>query len=239
MVRRCAKRVSRRHALSRRALQRMSRATGQISGRRLRCGCDDSACEYTRVRDSFTLKVLRELPSSYTTPLQQPSIASLIPCVRERTARRCPPCPRDPWVILADIAVGRDCRVRGVDCFAHRRYVVSFADFFFTCRPGATAPIGGIAPIAGNVMLSRAMSSLMGTTNLVDVRMAVSDIPPRATVTLAREMAARSPSRLTSRSNPESRSPICSAAKETASCTTRRPTGRSRSARSIGLRTFQ
>jgi hypothetical protein len=151
------------------------------------CGCDDSACEYTRIRDSFTLKVLRELPSSYTTPMQQPSIASLIPCMRERTARRCPPCPRDPWVILADIAVGRDCRVRGVDCFAHRRYVASFADFFFTCRPGATAPVGGIAPIAGNVMLSRAMSALMGTTNLVDVRMAVSDIPPRATVTLSRE----------------------------------------------------
>jgi hypothetical protein len=36
-------------------------------------------------------------------------------------------------VILADLTVDNKCNVTKIDCFAHRRYVVSFADYFETC----------------------------------------------------------------------------------------------------------
>ena len=45
-----------------------------------------------------------------------------------QTARACPPCPTDPWVIVADVSVDAQCNVRGVNCFTHRRYVMSFAE---------------------------------------------------------------------------------------------------------------
>ncbi|HEV7705366.1 MAG TPA: hypothetical protein VGO46_13785 [Gemmatimonadaceae bacterium] len=101
------------------------------------CGCDDAACEYSRIRDGYAFKVLRELPDSYANPFVQPPLTVLEPCGKANPkGRACPPCPDNPWVILADISITADCTVRAVDCFAHRRYVVSFADFFFTCQKG-------------------------------------------------------------------------------------------------------
>jgi hypothetical protein len=153
------------------------------------CGCDESGCEYSRIRDSFAIKLLRELPKSYTTPMKQPPMTALVPC-RDRTARACPPCPTDPWVILADITVGRDCRVRNVDCFPHRRYVVSFANYFFTCPPAAGAATGVLAgvgnTVSANFDLARTMSRLSGSTDLVDLRAAMTNTAPRATVALSR-----------------------------------------------------
>lgn len=99
------------------------------------CGCDDAACEYSRIRDGYAFTLLHELPSSYPNPFTQPPITLLEPCREARPrARQCPPCPDDPWVILADIGLDARCTVQAVDCFAHRRYVVSFADFYLTCR---------------------------------------------------------------------------------------------------------
>jgi hypothetical protein len=37
-------------------------------------------------------------------------------------------------VILADFTLSADGTVATLDCFAHRRYVVSFADYFFVCK---------------------------------------------------------------------------------------------------------
>jgi hypothetical protein len=149
------------------------------------CGCDDeSQCEYSRTRDSFSLRVLRDLPTTYATPMPQPTVAALIPC-RNRVARRCTPCPEEPWVILADIAVGRDCRVRSVDCFAHRRYVVSFADFYLTCR-GQTSIPTGVTSVRPELEMVRAVSPILGTSHLVDVRSALGAESPRASVGMRR-----------------------------------------------------
>ena len=148
------------------------------------CGCDDDGCEYSRIRDSFAIKILRELPSSYSDPFRQPPVGVLIPCEGGR-ARTCPPCPAEPWVILADITVGPDCQVRAINCFAHRRNVVSFANFFFVCppRPGSTVPVG-ITRVPG---LSATLARLSGGSELVDLRGAFSAEAPRATVMLRRE----------------------------------------------------
>ena len=148
------------------------------------CGCDDDGCEYSRIRDSFAIKLLRELPSSYTDPFRQPPVSVLIPCAGNR-ARTCPPCPAEPWVILADITVGPDCQVRAINCFAHRRNVVSFASFFFVCPPGrgSTVPVG-ITRAPG---LSEMLARVSGGSELVDLRSAFSAEGPRATVMLRRE----------------------------------------------------
>jgi outer membrane protein OmpA-like peptidoglycan-associated protein len=62
------------------------------------CGCDETGCEYSRVRDSFELKVLWTLPKSHTRePIQ--STGGVPPC---------PSCADDPWVILATITLPKD-----------------------------------------------------------------------------------------------------------------------------------
>ena len=95
------------------------------------CGCSEPGCEYSRIRDSFSLKLLSELPESYR-DMRMPNVTNLFRC---SDGRPCPPCPEEPWVILADLTIGADGSVEVIDCYAHRRYVVSFAGFYFMCRP--------------------------------------------------------------------------------------------------------
>lgn len=78
------------------------------------CGCDENGCEYSRVRDSFEIKVLWELPASHTaaaaddakwcellrnTPAEELSRRHLYP------VPPCPPCGDDPWVVLATVTI--------------------------------------------------------------------------------------------------------------------------------------
>lgn len=152
------------------------------------CGCDESACQHSRIRDGYAIAVLPELPPTYTTPLRQPTLAEVLPpCSgRLRRARPCPPCPESPWVILADVAVDRRCRIIGVDCFAHRRNVVSFATFYFACAPGSSVPvrpIPGAEP--GPAGIARHMAILSGSTDLVDLEVPAGGAP-RAAVAMSR-----------------------------------------------------
>jgi hypothetical protein len=74
------------------------------------CGCDETACEYARIRDGFELKVLLALPESH----RRAAAADAAWCERVRAWARadvrgpapvppCPECPTDPWVVLARI----------------------------------------------------------------------------------------------------------------------------------------
>jgi hypothetical protein len=58
------------------------------------CGCDDIACEYSRVRDSFELECIDD-------PAPFPEAPD--PCARWPLP--CPPCPDDPWVVLARVTL--------------------------------------------------------------------------------------------------------------------------------------
>jgi hypothetical protein len=69
------------------------------------CSCDDTSCEYSRLRDGYEIKALRACPDSHTEPEDEPGA--------------CPPCPEEPWVVLAKVVVaangdisniGDDCR---------------------------------------------------------------------------------------------------------------------------------
>lgn len=102
------------------------------------CGNGDMNCEYSRVRSSFTIKVLTELPDTYTDPLQQPDIGSAVQCrpnSEDPYRRNCPPCPSAPWVILAKIRLPADGELseENIDNVSLRRFVASFANYYFIC----------------------------------------------------------------------------------------------------------
>ena len=126
------------------------------------CGCGESECEYSRIQDSFAIKVLTSLPSSYSDPMPVPNLMSAFRCAtdanRNALARACPPCPPEPWVILADVVMADDGSIKDVDCFAHRRYVASFADFYFLCNPKAA----GYDAIRESVYIDRAQTMQPG-----------------------------------------------------------------------------
>jgi len=65
------------------------------------CGCEEIACEYSRIRDSFQIECLTDLPSSHQ--------ARLDPLLCKLRAKKlvvtCPPCPEEPWVVLARVVL--------------------------------------------------------------------------------------------------------------------------------------
>ena len=126
------------------------------------CGCGENECEYSRVQDSFAIRVLTALPASYSDPMPSASLLNPFRCEtdanRNPVARACPPCPPEPWVILADVSMGDNGAIQDVDCFAHRRYVASFADFFFLCGPRA----GGLDGIRDKVYVDRVVAANPG-----------------------------------------------------------------------------
>ncbi|MET0214550.1 MAG: DUF11 domain-containing protein [Vicinamibacterales bacterium] len=87
------------------------------------CACDDIACEYSRIRDSFELSCLTELPPSPTAPL-------LCDLISENSVPPCPPCPEEPWVVLASVtlpAPGVPVADDNVDNLSVRRQLYSTA----------------------------------------------------------------------------------------------------------------
>jgi hypothetical protein len=82
------------------------------------CGCEETGCDYSRIRDGFALECLSELPPSHQA--SEPPTSVLLPC---------PPCAKDPWVVLATLTIGQDegstsrgpVRTVAIDCVSDRR----------------------------------------------------------------------------------------------------------------------
>jgi hypothetical protein len=77
----------------------------------LGCGCDETLCEYSRIRDDFELKVLCALPPSHIAAAAQ-DLAWALKFKEWATNHDdrgppplppCPQCPDDPWVVIARI----------------------------------------------------------------------------------------------------------------------------------------
>jgi hypothetical protein len=58
------------------------------------CGCDETACEYSRFRDGYELQCLRSLPASHVSGSKEES--GRVPA--------CEPCPADDWIVLAELS---------------------------------------------------------------------------------------------------------------------------------------
>jgi hypothetical protein len=75
------------------------------------CGCDETGCEYSRVRDSYEIKVLRELPQSHV-KAKKDDEAWCATVMQAEEPRRlhtfpvppCPECETEPWVVLATVS---------------------------------------------------------------------------------------------------------------------------------------
>jgi hypothetical protein len=133
------------------AVRYAERATRPVRVPGCGCGCDGGECEYSRLRDGFELKVLTELPESYLRPKPM-NLGSVLACTGNPARAKCPPCPSDPWVILCDFKVSGG-SVSSIDCDAHRRYVASFAGYYFMCG-GAELKYGEMANFFGAMNVS-------------------------------------------------------------------------------------
>jgi hypothetical protein len=80
------------------------------------CGCDEVGCEYSRVRDSYEIKVLWKLPESHVKAKEDEdnwceTIHQMPPALRPQHSFPVPPCPEcdsDPWVVLATVLFSTD-----------------------------------------------------------------------------------------------------------------------------------
>jgi hypothetical protein len=96
------------------------------------CGCEDSQCEYSRLRDGYEIGVLTCCPPSHANP---PGIDDLF----HGPAPGCPDCPADPWVVLARVEMDPDGAIRAIDNCSCRRIVISFATSWWRCEGDSCA----------------------------------------------------------------------------------------------------
>ena len=134
------------------------------------CGCDDDACDYSRIREGFAFTLLDSLPGSYTSAIGDLEEAvSCTPAVRQTGSRMCPPCPCSPWVVLADLTISSSGAV-AVDQLTHRRFLASFGNFGFSCAAISLGCVEVVRIDAGendqNAALARAFAA--GDVTTVD-----------------------------------------------------------------------
>jgi hypothetical protein len=119
------------------------------------CGCAGEACEYSRVRDGYEIGILDCCPPSHEG--EAPAFSA---CGDKIPA--CPPCPDDPWVVLARVEIGTDGIVGEPDNCACRRIVVSLARFWCRCRDEAPCDDAGRRPRIDDITWKRPDGSTAG-----------------------------------------------------------------------------
>jgi hypothetical protein len=94
------------------------------------CACEEEACEYSRIRDSFQIECLDALPASH----QGQAGPTLCELISDQLLLPCPPCPTEPWVVLAaitlpspDIDITIDITDERIDNMSPRRQLFSTA----------------------------------------------------------------------------------------------------------------
>jgi hypothetical protein len=126
----------------------------------LGCGCDETQCEYTRWRDGYEICVLPYCPDEQQKPgstKEKPVDAmvpmhggaehgsvhgnghALPPWVTEPKVlplAGCPPCPTQPWVVLAQVTIDEQGAITSIDNCACRRLVYSLASVRGYCMSG-------------------------------------------------------------------------------------------------------
>lgn len=80
------------------------------------CGCDDGACEYSRLRDSYRIRVLDELPSTYPAVMQQPSVARAVSCRSANTFSVAGDAVNAAALVDEPAAIGRNAAANPLTC---------------------------------------------------------------------------------------------------------------------------
>jgi hypothetical protein len=101
------------------------------------CGCESSACEYSRYADGYEICMIDECPEGAEP--ERPSFDAL----HMGNLPDCPPLPTSPWVVLAGIRVRDAEGTVEIDPCACRRQVLGLGRFWWTCNTsGPTGPTG-------------------------------------------------------------------------------------------------
>lgn len=98
-------------------------ATRPVRVQPVGCGCDDSRCEPSRLRDGYEIAVLDYCPGVHNDPPNLEDLGS-------GSIPECPPCPEEPWVALAEVTLDANGKVTRIDNCACRRLVVAFGNFW-------------------------------------------------------------------------------------------------------------
>ncbi len=139
------------------------------------CGCDDTACEYSRLCDGYIIKVLTaeeyrpialdrsKLPdwrALFKIPTPSPlDVGDPNPA--------CRPCPEQPWVVLAAIRVEADGRITLIDNCGPRRLVAALGAFYWSCAKVEITTISTSSPLSeihcgeGSITLNRNSPNLI------------------------------------------------------------------------------
>lgn len=96
------------------------------------CGCDETSCEYSRIRESFEIKVLWSLPQSHVDAAQDD--ATWVDHLRKAHKKNqgqglavppCPECVNEPWVVLATVALPTNDNLPVMVSYADRKVLLA------------------------------------------------------------------------------------------------------------------
>ena len=104
-------------------------ATRPVRVQPIGCGCDDTACENSRWRDGYEIRILNAWPDCGATP---PNLEGLF----RGPTPQCAPCPDEPWVVLAEVTVETDGKITTIDACACRRLAASLMNVWWACTEG-------------------------------------------------------------------------------------------------------
>lgn len=97
------------------------------------CGCDDTACEYSRLRDGYVIKVLtvgdyRKLAAEQKpAPLAWPNLFK-----EEDPHPGCWHCSEHPWVVLAHVKIDAGGKITEINNRVARRLVAALGGFYWS-----------------------------------------------------------------------------------------------------------
>lgn len=142
------------------------------------CGCDNTRCEYSRWRDGYEIGIRDSCPDIHLNPPQLPHLPDF-KGIADGRIPPCPPCPEEPWVVLAKVCVDENGCIESIDNCSCRRLVVSFADYWWTCDE--------MAPMIVDVLVEGGKdNTLMPGTNDVAVKIIGEQFAPNARVSFGR-----------------------------------------------------
>ena len=102
------------------------------------CGCDESACEYSRWLDGYEVRLLDACPPSHAGP--PPTLDDMAKSL-SGSLPDCPECPADPCVVLAVVDLAEDGTITAIDNCSCRRMLITTASLWWRC--------GGVVRITG------------------------------------------------------------------------------------------